>query len=72
MESKVDKFNVAKLLPVPVDLRKLSDAVKNDVVKKDLYNAKIKNIEDKTPDITNLPSNTIFNAKINEVKKRNT
>ena len=71
MESKVDKFNVAKLLPVPVDLRKLSDAIKNEVVKKDLYNAKIKNIEDKITDITNLPSNTILNAKINEVKKRN-
>ena len=26
---------------VPVDLSKLSDAVKNDVVKKDAYNAKI-------------------------------
>ena len=34
-----------------VDLSKLSDAVKNDVVKKDVYNAKIKNIEDKIPDL---------------------
>ena len=32
-------FDVNKL--VPVDLSKLSDAVKNDVVKKDAYNAKI-------------------------------
>ena len=32
--------------------------MKNDVVKKDLYNAKIKNIEDKIPDITNLPTTT--------------
>ena len=44
----------------------LSDAVKNDVVKKDVYNAKI--IEDRIPDITNLATNTILNAKINEVK----
>ena len=29
-----------KLAPVPVDLSKLSDAVKDDVVKKDEYNAK--------------------------------
>ena len=36
-----------------------SDAVKNDVVKKD--------VEDKTPDITNLATNTTLNAKINEV-----
>ena len=33
-----------------------------------VYNAKIKNIEDKIPDITNLATNTSLNAKINEVK----
>ena len=41
---------------------------KNDVVKKDVYNAKIKNIEDKLPDITNLATNASLNAKIYEVK----
>ena len=51
-----------------MDLSKLSDVVKNDVVKKDVYNAKIKNIEDKIPDITNLATKTTLNAKINEVK----
>ena len=55
------------LFPVPVDLSKLTDVVKN-AVKKDLCNAKIKNIEDKTPDITNLATNTILNTKIDEVK----
>ena len=68
MKSKVDKLDVDKLVPVPVDLSKLSDVVKNDVVKKDVYNAKIKNTEDKLPDITNLATNTCINAKINEVK----
>ena len=68
MKSKVDKLDVDKLIPVPVDLSKLSDVVKNDVVKKDVYNAKIKNIEDKIPDITNLATKTTLNAKINEVK----
>ena len=34
MQSKVDKVDVDKLLPVPVDLSQLSDAVKNDAVKK--------------------------------------
>ena len=52
MKSEVDKLNVDKLVPLPVDLSKLSDEVKNDVVKRDIYNAKIKNIEDKIPDIT--------------------
>ena len=47
LKSKVDKLDVDKLVPVPVNSSKLSDAAKNDVVKKDLYNAKIKDIEDK-------------------------
>ena len=42
--------------------------MKKEVVGKDLYNAKIKNIEDKIPDITILGNNTSLNAKINEVK----
>ena len=37
----------------------------------DLYNAKIKNIEDKIPDISYLVTNTTLNAKINKVKKNN-
>ena len=70
MKSKVDKLDVDKLVPVPVDLRKLSNVVKNDVFKKDVYNAKIKDIEDKIPDITNLATNTTLNTKINEVKNK--
>ena len=49
-KSKVGKLDVDKLVPVSIDLSKLSDAVKNDVVEKDIYNAKIKNLEDKTSD----------------------
>ena len=68
MKSRVDKL-VDRLLIVPVDLSKLSDAVKNDVAENDAYNAKIKNVEDKISDITNLATNTTLNAKINEAKK---
>ena len=68
MKRKVETVDVHKLLPVPVDLNKLSDVVKNDIVKKDVYNTKIKDIEDKIPDITNLASNTTLNAKVNEVR----
>ena len=42
--------------------------MKNDVVKIDVYNAKIWDIEDKTHDITNLAPNTTLNAKTNKVK----
>ena len=34
LKSKVDKLDVHKLVPVAVDLSKLSDIIKNDVVKK--------------------------------------
>ena len=55
----MDKLNVDKLIPVPVDLSKLSDAVKNDIVKKD-----------KISDITNLATNNTLDAKINVVKNK--
>ena len=64
LKSKVEELDVDKLVPVPVDLSKLSDVVKNVVVKKDIYHAKIKNIEDKIPDITNSATNTTPNAKL--------
>ena len=38
MRSKADKLDVDRLVPVPVDLSKLSDVVKNAVVKKHEYN----------------------------------
>ena len=50
MKSKVDKLDGDKLVPAPIDLSKLSDVVKNNDVQKDVYNAKIKNIEGKIPD----------------------
>ena len=75
LKSKVDKIDVDKLVLVPATylllLSKLSDAVKNDVVKKDVHNGKIKNIEDKITDITNVAINTTLNAKINQTKNKN-
>ena len=68
MKSKVNKLSVDKLVPVPVDLSKLSKVVKNDVVKKYVYKTRIKNIEDKILDITNLALNTTLDAKINRIK----
>ena len=37
IKTEVDKLNIDKLVPVPVDLSKISDVVKNDVVKKIMY-----------------------------------
>ena len=68
LKSTWDKLDVDKLVPVPADLNKLSFIETNDIVKKDVYNAKIINIENEIPDITNLAKNATVNAKINEVK----
>ena len=38
LKTEVDKLGIDKLEPVPVDLSKLSNVVKNDVVKKTVYN----------------------------------
>ena len=38
LKTEVDKLDIKKLVPVPTDLSKLSNVVKNDVVKKAVYN----------------------------------
>ena len=48
LKTEVDKLDIDKLKPVLVDLSKLSDVVRNDVVKKTVYNklvAKVNNID---------------------------
>ena len=48
LKTEFDKLDIDKLAPVPVDLSKLSDVVKNDVVKKTVYDklvAKVNNID---------------------------
>ena len=48
LKTEVDKLDIDKLVPVPVDLRELSEVVKNDVVKKDVYGklvAKVNNVD---------------------------
>ena len=47
LKTEVDKSDIDKLVPIPVDLSKFSDVVKNDVAKKTVYNklvAKVGNI----------------------------
>ena len=72
MKIKVDKLHVDTLVAVLLDSSKLSDVVKNDVLKKDVYTAKIKNIEDKIPDIITLATDTSLSSKIKWSWKRNT
>ena len=46
LKSEVDKLDIDKLKPVPTDLSKLSDLVKNDVVKKTDYNELVTKVDD--------------------------
>ena len=48
LKTEVDKLDIDKLVPIPNDLSKLSNVVKNDVVKKTVYDklvAKVNNID---------------------------
>ena len=48
LKTHVDNLDIDKLVPVPIDLSKLSDVVKNDVVKKTVYDklvTKVNNID---------------------------
>ena len=57
MKANVNDFNVIKLKAVPVDLKKLSDVVDNEVVKNAKFNtlkAKVNNLERRIPDATTL------------------
>ena len=58
-------MHIDKLAPAPVDLSELSNVVKNDVVKKIEYKAKINIIEDKILHITTVTTENTINAKRN-------
>ena len=79
LKSEVDKIDTDKLKTTPADLGKLSNVVKNDVVKKTHYNNKVTSIEnqiarvtknttDNLADITKLKavdtSNFVFKTKL--------
>ena len=68
LKTEVDKLDIDKLATVPVDLSKLSNVVKNDVLKKTLCDklvAKVDNI-----DTSGLVKNTDCNTKITEIEDK--
>ena len=66
LKTEVGKIDVDKLKTTPIDLAKLSNVVKNEVVKKTDYNAKVTSIEGQ---ITGITKNTIDNlADITKLK----
>ena len=68
LKTEVDKLDIDKLPPLPVDLTKLSDVVKNDVVKKIVYDklvAKADNI-----DTTDFVLKTKYNTDNTELENK--
>ena len=67
LKSKVDKLDIGKLETIAVDLSKVSDVVKNDVVKKDSLNAEKNKVKNKIPNVTNWGATTAFTAVENKI-----
>ena len=77
LKTELDKIDAVKLKTVPVDLAKLSNMVKNDVIKKTKYNKLVTNVDN--IDTTNFVSRTKFEKdgsdfedKIDKIDKKNT
>ena len=75
LKTEVDKLDIDKLMPGSVDLSKLSDVVKNDVVRKNEYKKLVTKVDN--IDTTNFVKNTKyekdgsdFEDKINKVGKK--
>ena len=69
LKTDVDKLDIAKLVPNPADLSKLSNVVKTDVVKKPVYDkleAKVDNI-----DTSDFVLKTKYNIDKTELEKKN-
>ena len=66
LKAEVDKIDVDKLKTVPIDLDRLSNLVKNDVVKKTDYNTKVTSIEVQVAVLTKNPVDNL--AEITKLK----
>ena len=68
LKTEVDKLGIDKSIPVPVDLSKLSDVVKNGVVKRTAYDqliAKVNNI-----DTSGFVLKTMYDTDKSDLEKR--
>ena len=65
-KSNLDDLDVDKVVTVPISLSKLSGIVKNEVVKKNVFDELVNAID--IIEISGLVKKTIYDAKINEIK----
>ena len=66
MYQKVDKLDDDQLVPVPLDLSKLSDVIKNNVIKKTVYDKLVK--KNDIIDTDGFTKKTYYNSAINDIK----
>ena len=72
LKTKLNDFDIGKLKTVPVDLKKLSDVVDNEVVKKKFINLKtnVNNLVKKIPDATTLIHINQYNTDKQNLEKK--
>ena len=68
LKTEVDKLDIDKLVPVPVDLSKLSDIVKNDVAKKTVYDKLVAKVN--TIDTSGFVLKTKYDTDKSELEKK--
>ena len=74
LKTKVNDLDVGKLKTFPVDLKKISDVVDNEVVKNTKCNTlktKVNNLENKVPEATTLIYINQFNTDTQNLQKKN-
>ena len=69
LKTEVDKIDIDKLTPVPNDLAKLSNVVKNDVVKKTEYDKLVKKVDKVDTTGFNLKTKYDADKSVMQVKK---
>ena len=65
LKTEIDKLDIAKLTPVPDDLAKLINVVKNDAVKKTEYDKLVENVDN--IDITGFVLKTTYDTLTNQI-----
>ena len=73
VKTEVDKLDIDKLVPVPTDLSKLNNVVKNDVVKKSVYNklvAKVNAIPLNNIDTSRFVLKSKYDADVSELENK--
>ena len=68
LKTEVDKLDIDKLAPVSVDLSKLSDVVKNDFVKKTVYDKLVEKVNN--IDSTGFALKTTYDTNISDLEKK--